>query len=193
VEGSPYFVFLFFVLVKVSPAFYPSLMIHLITAFLYGAAVIGFLRKGLWKSDDFEHWLVVSLAVAVTGEIAFSALYSHLYDPLFVASHVAKLLTKLSVMVGLSASMYSTFKREAESAKHLLTVNETLALEIAQRKKADEQLRKAHDDLEERVKTRTADLAQANQALRREVTERSRAEQAAEAASQERVSCQHES
>ena len=185
--GFTLFVFLFFAFVKLPPAFYPNLMIHrpmeVAIAFIYGTAAIGYLRKGLWKTDSFEHWLVVSLIVATAGQLGGSALYVHLHDPLFVAFHTVKVVSKISVMLGLFASMYSIFKRETESANHLLTVNETLAGEISQRKKADEQLRRAHDDLEERVKTRTADLAQANQTLHREIAERIRAEEAAESAS----------
>jgi signal transduction histidine kinase/CheY-like chemotaxis protein len=185
--GFTVVVFLFFTLVKLPPAFYPNLIVHrpgeLFISFIYAAAAIGYLRKGLWKSDDFEHWLVVSLIVTTVGQATCSALYGHLHDALFVAFHAAKVLSKMSVMVGLFASMYSTFKRETDSSYRLLTVNEALAIEIGQRKKADEQLQSAYDDLEERVKTRTADLAQANGALHREIAERSRAEQAAEAAS----------
>ncbi|MGH7846019.1 MAG: sensor histidine kinase [Candidatus Binatia bacterium] len=47
----------------------------------------------------------------------------------------------------------------------------------AARKRAEEALRKAHDELETRVQERTADLAKANESLRAEVLERKRAEQ----------------
>jgi signal transduction histidine kinase/ActR/RegA family two-component response regulator len=179
-------VFLFFALAKLPPAFYPELFVHrpieLVSAIVYAAAAFGYLRKGLWRTDDFEHWLVVSLTFAAVGQLACSTLYVHLHEPLFVGFHAAKVLSKTSVMVGLFTSMYLAFKREAESAAHLLTANETLTSEISQHKKTSEELRKAYDDLDERVKKRTADLAQANQALHREIAERSRAEQAAEAA-----------
>jgi C4-dicarboxylate-specific signal transduction histidine kinase len=46
----------------------------------------------------------------------------------------------------------------------------------AARKRAEEALRKAHDELEMRVRERTADLAKANESLRAEVAERKRAE-----------------
>ena len=46
----------------------------------------------------------------------------------------------------------------------------------AARKRAEQALRKAHDELEMRVRERTADLAQANESLRAEVFERQRAE-----------------
>ena len=48
--------------------------------------------------------------------------------------------------------------------------------QLAERKEAEAALRKAHDELEERVEERTAELAAANQALVAENTERQRAE-----------------
>ncbi|UCE36003.1 MAG: PAS domain S-box protein [Thermoplasmata archaeon] len=51
-----------------------------------------------------------------------------------------------------------------------------IARNITQRKEIEEELRKARDELEERVKERTADLQKANEDLRKEVIERKRAE-----------------
>ena len=52
------------------------------------------------------------------------------------------------------------------------------ALRYHARKRAEEALLLAHDELEERVAERTADLARANESLRAEVSERRLAEQA---------------
>lgn len=52
----------------------------------------------------------------------------------------------------------------------------TLSRHIAQRRKAEEALREAHDYLELRVRQRTEELVDANQQLQRESTERQRAE-----------------
>ena len=49
--------------------------------------------------------------------------------------------------------------------------------ELAQRKRAEEALRKARDELEIRVQERTAELAQANEALQAEIIVRKRAEE----------------
>ena len=46
--------------------------------------------------------------------------------------------------------------------------------DISEPKRAEEALRKAHDELEERVQERTAELAEANEALRAQITERKR-------------------
>lgn len=49
-----------------------------------------------------------------------------------------------------------------------------VTLDITERKRAEEALRKAHDELEARVMARTAALAEANEKLEKEVGERSR-------------------
>ena len=80
-------------------------------------------------------------------------------------------------LVGLFISMHSIFNNEAKNATNLLQSNLSLAAEIAQRERVEEKLRRAHDELEARVRSRTADLAGANQALQSEVTDRVRAEE----------------
>ena len=50
--------------------------------------------------------------------------------------------------------------------------------DLSERKRAEEALRRAHEELEVRVKERTAELAQANASLRAEMIERARAERA---------------
>jgi signal transduction histidine kinase/DNA-binding response OmpR family regulator len=179
--------FFFFALTPLPQAYYPSFPIHrpaeLVPALFFGIAAVGFWRKGSWKTDDFEHWLVLSLIVEAASHLVYMSLYGRLFDTLFVAAHVLKVLGYILVLAGLFVSMYSVFEREAENATHLSQTNQSLATEIGERQRAEEELRRAHDQLEARVWARTADLAQVNEALQAEIAERSRAERAAEAAS----------
>ena len=53
-----------------------------------------------------------------------------------------------------------------------------IIVDISDRKKAEEDLKRAHDELERRVTERTAELASANRELLKEIAERTRAQQA---------------
>jgi signal transduction histidine kinase/DNA-binding response OmpR family regulator len=181
------FVTLFFCIsIRLPPAYYPNSFIHrpteIVAGVLFGSAAIGYLRKGTWKTGDFSNWLVLSLIIQTLGHLLYLAFYRSSYDTLFVAGHVSKIAGYACVLVGLFNSMHSIFKREAENTMHLLETNQSLATEIAQREGVQEELRRAHNELEERVRVRTAALADANQALHVEVAERVRAESVAEAA-----------
>jgi signal transduction histidine kinase/CheY-like chemotaxis protein len=177
--------FLIFFVAPLPRAYYPQLMIHrppeLAPALFFALAMIGYLRKGMWKTDDFENWLVLSLIVATASHLAYMSFYGKPFDSLFVAAHVLKILGYACVLSGLFISMFSIFRREAETSTHLLQANQALATEVAERRQIEEELRHTQDDLEQRVKARTADLATLNETLHLEIVERIRAERAADA------------
>lgn len=50
-------------------------------------------------------------------------------------------------------------------------------VDITEQKRAEEELKKAHDELERRVEERTADLSRANELLKKEIADRKRAEE----------------
>jgi PAS domain S-box-containing protein len=71
-----------------------------------------------------------------------------------------------------------TYKGTFTAADGTLAGLVEVAVDISERKKGEEFLRKAHDELELRVAERTADLARANEELRKEIAERKLAEEA---------------
>jgi PAS domain S-box-containing protein len=174
--------FFFFALVRLPPPFHTSHMIHwsadLVPAFFFGLATIGYLWKGWWKTDDFEHWLVLSLIVYAASHIGYMSFYDRLFDTQFFVAHGLKILGHVFVLIGLFISMFSIFQREAENSTQLGQANQSLAAEVEERQRVEEELRRAHTGLEERVRTRTADLSHANTMLESEVAERGRAEEA---------------
>ena len=179
--------FLFFAWVPLQPAYFANFLVHrpteLVPAFFFALAAIGYYRKGSWRHDDFEHWVLLSLIVAAISHLAYFAVYNKVGDGAYFVGHMLKVVRYGFVLNGLLASTFSTFRQEAEQATRLLDANHWLAVEVAERQRAEAELRSAHDELEGRVKSRTADLAQANRLLQLEVEERTRAEIAAEAAS----------
>lgn len=67
----------------------------------------------------------------------------------------------------------------------LTMANQKMLQEINERKRIEEALQKAHDELEERVQKRTEELARINEALKAEIAERKRSEE-------ERISLQEQ-
>jgi signal transduction histidine kinase/CheY-like chemotaxis protein len=160
------FSFFFFGIVRLPLQYYPHFPVHrpslAAPGILFALAAVGYWRKGGWKSDDVEHWLLLSLIIGAVSYLTYHPFYNNLYDPLYVIGHALNDLQYACMLIGLFISMASIFKSEAENTACLRT---------------------AQDELEARVLARTADFAQANQALQEEIIERRRAEHAAEAAS----------
>jgi signal transduction histidine kinase len=83
------------------------------------------------------------------------------------------LISKVKVFV----ELHKQARKISQQAALLEQSVAELEQEVAKRQKTEAALRKARDELEQRVRERTADLSAANQALRREITVRERAEQ----------------
>jgi signal transduction histidine kinase len=82
------------------------------------------------------------------------------------------LLSKVAIFVDL----YAKTAEVRQQAHDLQATISTLEHEIAERTRIEAELRRARDELEQRVRERTAGLADANQALRAEMAERKRLE-----------------
>lgn len=82
----------------------------------------------------------------------------------------------------LAAFLWSYYRRAAIIAERVQEATRELSQEIAERKRAEGELKTAHDQLEARVRERTAELAKSNEALLGEIVIRKTAEDAAAAA-----------
>ena len=94
---------------------------------------------------------------------------------------IRSLLPLITLVVGtaLTALAFLTFHFAAGTARSSARValtNAALEREIAVREGAEKELRRARDELDERVSSRTAELATANVLLRQEINEHKRAE-----------------
>ena len=88
----------------------------------------------------------------------------------------------LTITLLLAGYLRTYYRRAMEIEHRVQEATLELSGEIAERKHAEAQLQAAHDELEARVRERTAELAQSNTALTEEVLVRKSAEGAAEAA-----------
>ena len=85
-------------------------------------------------------------------------------------------LPLLSIKGNLTPAIQSIFLIRDDDAKPLYLAN--VITDITDKKRAEEALQKAHDELEQRVEERTTDLVIANQKLKNEIEERKQAEEA---------------
>jgi signal transduction histidine kinase/CheY-like chemotaxis protein len=138
--------FLFFAFVPLPAAYYGELFFHrpeeLVPALFFLLALIGYLTKGHWKENDFEHWLVLSLIVSFMGQAMFMSFSGHLFDMMFDAAHLLKKATYICVLIGLLINIYAVHIRSEKAALQLLEANEQLqqAKEAAEKAKAEAEL-----------------------------------------------------
>ena len=107
--------FLFFALVPLPPAYYPDIPFHrpeeFVPALFFAVALAGYLRKGKWRYDTFEHWLVLALIVNLVAQVVFMSVSGRLFDFEFDAAHLLKKVSYVCVLTGLVWSrLYGGFE-----------------------------------------------------------------------------------
>jgi PAS domain S-box-containing protein len=107
--------------------------IELLPAALFLLALLGYLVKGHWKDNAFDHWLVVSLILGFAADGFAMAFSERPFDAPHSLAHTLKLGSYVSVGVGLLISVYSTFRQAEESAV-------ALAREAVERERAQAEL-----------------------------------------------------
>ena len=111
--------FLFFAFVPLPRAYYPEIAFHrpeeFAPALFFLLALIGYLWKGSWKTDVFEHWLVLSLVVGLVGQAVFMSFSGRLFDLEFDLAHTLKKVSYVCVLTGLLIGMFHLFRRVEES------------------------------------------------------------------------------
>ncbi len=102
--------------------------------------------------------------------------------PLLIRDRSVGVLTAINKRQGRFSEqdrdLLMTLSSHAASAIENARLYEQAQREIAERMRAEEELRRHHDHLEELVKERTAELIKANEQLQRDIIERKQAEQA---------------
>lgn len=96
----------------------PQEFIPLILLF---AALVGFLRQGYWKTNPFEHWLIISLVVAIIGQVIMAG-STQLYDMAFDAAHLLKIVSYFCVLVGLLVSVRLVYREAEETGQRYRAV-----------------------------------------------------------------------
>lgn len=137
--------FLFFAFVPLPRAYYPELFFHrpedLLPGFFFLLALAGCWRKGHWKFDYFEYWMMLSLIVGFLGQVLFMSFSGQLFDPMFDAAHLLKILSYCFVLTGLLINTYQLFRRAEESTHEIAATNKALQVEITQHRRAEQEIR----------------------------------------------------
>lgn len=122
--------FVFFAFVSLPRAYYPELFFHrpeeLVPALFFLMALCGYLSKGKWRSDSFEHWLIYALIINLMTQAVFMPYSSELFDFQFDAAHLLKKISYIAVLIGLLISMFITFRRINGQATELVQINDRL-------------------------------------------------------------------
>ncbi len=108
--------FLFFAFTPLPIAYYPELFFHrpeeLIPAIFFALALYGYLKKGIWKDNSFEFWLILSLIVGLVSQVVFMSFSAQLFDMQFDIAHLLKKVSYIFVLTGLLISIYKLVLNE---------------------------------------------------------------------------------
>ncbi|MGH6662754.1 MAG: PAS-domain containing protein, partial [Rhodospirillales bacterium] len=85
-------------------------------ALFFMAALIGYVRKGLWRCDLFEHCMVLFLIVSVVGQAIFMSRSGRLFDYEFDVAHLLKIASYACVLTGLIGNALAIY-RDAEQSE----------------------------------------------------------------------------
>ena len=145
-------VFVFFAGTPFRPAYSPDALVSRPSEFLPAAfflvTLIGYSRKGNWRRDPFEHWLLVSLLIGFVSQALFMALAREPFDAMYDAAHALKVISYASVLGGLMVSVFVTFRREEVALAAIRGVNDALGREVGVRREAERVLQESEDRLQ---------------------------------------------
>jgi len=123
--------------------------VELVPALLLAVAAGGYLSRGGWRRDPFDHWLVCSLLAGVLAQVGFVAPSQVPLDLPELVGRVVKLGSYAMILVGLLASVRLAFRQQVESSEAVVAANEALAGEVRTRRQAEEVLQRSEERLQD--------------------------------------------
>ena len=144
--------------------------------FVIPVALVYFVRK---RRDLPFHWVFFMFGIFILGcgTTHVMELWTLWHGTYRLAGVIKAITAGASVATAVALVPLIPRALLLPSPAQLRAANQELEKEIAERRRAEQALQLAHDELESRVQQRTAELATANQQLRAEILERQRAEE----------------
>ena len=127
------------------PALFFPRPIELVPVLLFLIALVGHFRKGYWRRDAFEHWLVLSLIVSAASEFVLASAPGHLAEASVNVAHFFKAASYVCILAGLVAGVSAVFRDASQTTITLAEANFSLKLEALERQRAEQELRVAKE------------------------------------------------
>ena len=146
-------IFVFFYAGPLGSAYWPGAFFgrpaELIPALFFAVAAGGYLHRGGWRRDPFDHWLVCALLACVLVQVGFAGPSQLPLDLPELAGRVVKLGSYGLVLIGLMASVHMAFRQQVDTSHVVVTANEALAREVRTRRRAEAILQESEERLQD--------------------------------------------
>lgn len=87
--------------------------LELFASAFFVSALAGYLRKGAWRTDILEHWLVLSLIAGTASQLALAPRLGPGHEVDFLVGHVLKLACFASLLTGLLMDLARSWRTAA--------------------------------------------------------------------------------
>ncbi len=123
--------------------------VELIPAALFLMAALGYLWKGGWRTEPFEHWLIFALLLGAVTHGGVTVFAQSTYDGAMFTGQMLQIAGYGCVMVGLLASVFTAFKEQDRTARVITETNDALAREVETRRRAEQVLQESEERLQD--------------------------------------------
>jgi len=113
---------------------------EILPAIFFFIAMYGYLERGEWRTEPFEHWLIISLMVSLLVHAVYMTQARSEFDAMSNAGHLLKIVSYLAVLAGLLVSVFTTFRRETRALDAVQAANEAMAREVLVRRETEARL-----------------------------------------------------
>ena len=153
--------FLVFTFFPLPPAYYPDFVVwrpaEFIPATFFFAAWVGYLRRGEWRTEPFQYWLLISLMISVFMHGMYMSQATSEFDGIADAAHLLKIASNACVLLGLMVSVYVTFRSETTALETVRVTNLAMAREVNVRAEAEHRLRDFLDNANDLIQITDAE------------------------------------